>query len=188
MGSGKSYISKLFENLGAVVYNSDKAAKHIQESNEALKRVLIDKFGDNYYIDGKVNTQYVRSLIFRGTNESYANLKWITETVSKFGREHFINFCNEHKDAPYILAESAILFETGLNKLCDLTINVKCDKAQDAAVLRDNIKPEDWQIRMNTQIPEEQKVFDFVIYNDYTDNVFKQVQEIHIKIINGTGY
>lgn len=36
---------------------------------------------------------------------------------------------------------------------------------------------------MNTQIPEEQKVFDFVIYNDYTDNVFKQVQETHIKII-----
>lgn len=94
MGSGKTFISKLFENLGAVVYNSDKAAKHIQESNEALKRVLIDKFGDNYYIDGHINTQYVRSLIFGGTNESYANLKWITDNVFKQVEEIHIKIIN----------------------------------------------------------------------------------------------
>jgi len=185
MGSGKTYISHEFEKLGAVLYNSDKAAKRVQETNENLKRVLIDKFGSKYYIDGKVNSEFVRNLIFSGTEKSYDNLYWITEVVSVFVKIDFVEFCKQHKDAPYILAESAILFESRFNQLCHKTINVKSTNAMNVAISRDNINQDDWHIRMKTQIPEEDKEFDYIIENDYTNNVINKVKEIHNSIING---
>jgi dephospho-CoA kinase len=185
MGSGKTYISHEFEKLGAVLYNTDKAAKRVQENNDNLKYILIDKFGQQYYIDGKVNSEFVRNLVFSGTDESYENLKWITDIVGSFVKNDFINFCIEFSDAPYILVESAILFESKFNQLCDKIINVRSANSMDIAILRDNINQEDWFIRMKTQIPEEEKQFDYIIENDYTDNVNNEILEIHNSIING---
>lgn len=55
----------------------------------------------------------------------------------------------------------------------------------DIAISRDNINQKDWFIRMKTQIPEEDKQFDYIVENDYTDNVNSKVKEIHNSIING---
>jgi len=55
----------------------------------------------------------------------------------------------------------------------------------DIAISRDNINQDDWHIRMKTQIPEEDKEFDYIIENDYTNNVINKVKEIHNSIING---
>lgn len=162
-----------------MLYNSDSAAKRVQETNSNLKRVLIEKFGSKYYIGENINTDFVRSLIFGGSEKNYENLYWITETVGVFVKIDFVEFCKQNQDASYILAESAILFETGFNNLCHLTINVKSADPISAACKRDSIDKEDWLIRMKTQIPENEKYFDFTIINDYTPNVIEQIKKIH---------
>lgn len=185
MGSGKTYISHEFEKLGAILYNTDKAAKRVQENNDNLKHILIDKFGQEYYINGTVNSTFVRNLVFSGTDKSYENLKWITDIVGSFVKNDFNDFCKEFSDAPYILVESAILFESKFNQLCDKIINVRSVNSMDIAMSRDNINQEDWFIRMKTQIPEQDKQFDYIVENNYTDNVNNKVKEIHNSIING---
>jgi dephospho-CoA kinase len=49
MGSGKSYISSLFEELGVPLYNSDERARWVNNNNPFLKKELIDEFGENIY-------------------------------------------------------------------------------------------------------------------------------------------
>jgi dephospho-CoA kinase len=161
----------------------------VQLSYPELKSKLIEKFGENYYTEtGLINVEYVRNLVFDNTEESKANLAWITETVGLYAMEYI----NEYIDAiktntknGYILIESAILFETCLNEICDYTIYVKSTSAKHAAMMRDNITDEEWDNRMSTQIPEEQKKYNFVIENDYTNKVNDKILEIHNLIING---
>lgn len=187
MGSGKSFISNELEKLGALLYNTDQRSKYLQEINQELKKILIEKFGEAYYMGEEINSNYVRNLIFDGTKQGYKNLAWITNIVKKYVREDFKLFYKENKKQyPYILVESAILYETGFHKLCNFIINVKSTNPIAAACNRDFIEKEDWKIRMKTQIPEYRKEFDFIISNDYTNNVIIQIQEIHNKIINGS--
>lgn len=183
MGSGKSFVSNEFESLGAKLYNTDKVAKFLQVGNYVLKESLINNFGKNYYNGLSVNSDYVKSLIFNNEN-GIKNLNKITALVGSFVKCDFIEFCNYHQNEDYILIESAILYETGLNNLCDLTINVKSNNPHLAAEKRSNVSKLDWDFLMATQLPENNKTFDFVITNDYTDNVISQVNIIHSKILN----
>lgn len=160
MGSGKSFVSKELEKLGALLYNTDQRSKYIQETNLELKSKLIKYFGDQYYIGDQINSIYVRNLIFDGTEQGYKNLAWITKTVGRYVRDDFKRFYNENKKQyPYILAESAILYETGFHKLCNFTINVKSTNPIMAACNRDFIEKEDWKIRMKILILKKLMIF-----------------------------
>ncbi len=191
MGSGKSFISSLFGEFGTIILNTDMIAKKVQMSNPKLKSILIKKFGSEYYLPDSphLNTHYVRNLCFDDSKIARSNLKWLTKTVGKYVLEYFLNYkktLEENNTVGYILIESAILFESGFDKYCDEIICVKSTNAAHAAINRDNITIEEWKIRMSTQLDDSKKHFDYIIYNDYTPGVRKQVEEIHNKINNIT--
>jgi dephospho-CoA kinase len=48
MGSGKSYCSKIFEQMGVPVIYSDDVAKSIVNTNYKLKSEICNEFGDIY--------------------------------------------------------------------------------------------------------------------------------------------
>ena len=50
IGSGKSYISNKFAELGVPIYNSDVRANIIINSNITVKNSLINVFGDDCFI------------------------------------------------------------------------------------------------------------------------------------------
>lgn len=183
MGSGKTIISNMFGFLGAIVYNTDNIAQAVQIKNKKLKNKLIKKFGEQYFLsNGKLNKPYISCLIFENNSEAKKNIAWINKNVGKYVIEHLKEYkaSLEAKNTPcYILIESAILFESGLNKLCDKTICVKSPNAAYAAINRDGITREEWQLRMITQLPDDKKNYDYIIANDYTTNVETQVEKIH---------
>ena len=56
IGSGKSSVSKLFLKWGAYIFDSDKEAKLILESNETTQNELIAEFGtDVLNAEGKID-------------------------------------------------------------------------------------------------------------------------------------
>lgn len=186
MGSGKSFISNLFNNLGAITYNTDVISKVVQIKNKELKNKIIDRFGEKYYAGHLVDKEYARALFYSDTDESRENLKWITETVGPYVLEHLRNYTAQMIEAGidgYILVESAILFETGFNKECDYIIGVKSTNPINATYHRDYTTKEEWLVRMATQLPDSEKQFDFVINNDYTKAVESQVQQVHEEIV-----
>lgn len=188
MGSGKSYCSELFAKLGVPVFNSDKETKRIQNTNQNLKNELIGMFGDIYLPDGTMNSVLVRKLVFGDTDEQRNNLQIITKMVSPYVGVAFDDFCNLNSKSPYILAESAILFETGFNKRFDSVIYVESDNVSmlQAAIKRDGITEDEYKQRMRNQIPADIKKLGskYIIQNDYTSNIVNQIEMLHLKILS----
>ena len=64
IGSGKSTVSKVFEVLGVPVYYADDAAKRLMNEDESMKQQLLEMFGKETYVDGKLNRKYLSSMVF----------------------------------------------------------------------------------------------------------------------------
>ena len=120
IGSGKSTISKFFQTEGYPAYHCDSNSKNIANSSLIIKEKLITTFGkDIYDKNGLLNKKLLAEKIFGNENnrqivnsiihpEVIKNVQsWITKETSKI-----------------IFIESALLFESGLNKIVDKTIFV----------------------------------------------------------------
>mgnify|MGYP000076258915 CR=1 FL=1 len=55
IGSGKTYISKMFSKLGVPIYNSDQKANSIIKSNIVVKKSIINAFGSDSFINNELN-------------------------------------------------------------------------------------------------------------------------------------
>jgi len=186
MGSGKSYCSKLFAELGVPVFNSDEEARKAQNTNQELKDKIIAEFGNVYLPDGRMDSVLVRKLVFGSGDEQQENLKKLTSIVIPYVISAFQSFCTSHSTAKYVLAESAILFESGFNTWFDSIIYVVADDKLRiaAAILRDGISEEEYHSRMKNQMsPVAKKMGSkYIIQNDYTSGVVEQIKALHNKL------
>ena len=87
------------------------------------------------------------------------------------------------KNAPYVLKEAAILFESGSYKKCDRAIMVTAplDLRIKRVTTRDGITADEVKSRNDRQFTEEKKLAlaDDVIINDDTQLVIPQVLKLH---------
>ena len=64
IGSGKSYISHLLENMHIPVYNADNEAKRLTVSDAGIRGELIALLGEEVYKDGLLNKPLLASYLF----------------------------------------------------------------------------------------------------------------------------
>ena len=180
IGSGKSTVARMFkEKYDIPVYYSDIWAKEIMST----KSILIDKIRlllgpEAYHLDGKLNTRYIASKVFNDKEL----LEKLNNIVHPAVAEHF-NEWAERKNTPYVLYESAILFESGRRNDFDRIITVYADEEEriKRTIQRDGCSREEVIKRINTQIPQEQKqmMSNYVINNNPGENIEDQVSNIH---------
>lgn len=66
IGSGKSTVCKIWEELGAYVLNADKLAKELMVSDEKIKSKVIETFGEQSYTkEGQLNRAYLAREAFQ---------------------------------------------------------------------------------------------------------------------------
>ena len=182
IGSGKSWVCELFkQRLGIPVYNSDDAAKQMYFLPEVHKE-LVFRFGDAFYLsDTELNRKYIADLIFSNEN-AQRELEGILYPAL------FIDFGHwtAKQDAPYVLFESALVFEKRLEKRFDTIVMVSASEATRLrrAMERDHCDEATIRARMAKQWPEEGKrlLADYVIWheNDDEDEVLmKQILQVH---------
>ena len=91
------------------------------------------------------------------------------------------------KDAPYVLKEAALLFESTSYKMCDKTIMVTAplELRIKRVMQRDGFTRAEVESRDAKQFSEEKKIqlADYVIRNDDTELVIPQVLELHQKFL-----
>src|SRR5699024_5416545 len=96
--------------------------------------------------------------------------------------EHFQNWL-KNQNAPYVLYEAAILFETGRYKDFDYTILVTAPKKERIKRVqnRDQTSEADILSRMKNQWSDKKKMklCDFLIKNDNLSKTKERVSEIH---------
>jgi dephospho-CoA kinase len=155
IGSGKSTVCKIFRLLGVPVFEADKVAKELINSNSEIKKELINLFGtDIYMANGLINRKKLAGIIFNDDIQ----LEKINKLIHPIVREEFLKWEKQQK-AKYVIHEAAILFESGFYKLMDFTILVSTPKNEriKRVTKRDNISEKLVLERMAKQWSDEKK-------------------------------
>lgn len=183
IGSGKTTVAKQFQALGIPVYIADDEAKKLMNRSKIIKRKLIALFGDEAYKDNTLNRPFLADKIFNNAE----NLEKMNAVVHPKVASHFKNWVKK-QTTPYVLKESAILFENGAYKDCDLIITVTAplELRKKRLLKRDNTTLEKIQAIINNQWSDESKISKshFVITNKDLEETKRQVQLTHNKIVN----
>jgi len=179
IGSGKSVVADFFSLLGVPVYTSDAEAKKLMQTDITIRESLIEVFGDLVYSEsGELNRAELANIIF---NDDEA-LKKVNAIVHPQVRLHYQAWLKEQGQVPYVIQESAILFDTGLYKNFDRIITVTADPETriQRVMLRDKCTRQSVLERMSKQVSEQTKIdlSDFVIYNN-SELIIPQIISIH---------
>jgi len=180
IGSGKTTVSKIFEVLGIPVFYADDEAKKVMVSDAILIEELKRAFGEqSYFEDGLLNRKHIAGIVFNNETE----LNKLNAIVHPAVFRAFDNWVPQFKNAPYILKEAALLFESSSYKMCDKSIMVTAPLELRIArvMLRDGFSRDEILNREARQFSEEKKLqlADYVIKNDNTELVIPQVLALH---------
>jgi dephospho-CoA kinase len=186
IGSGKSTVAGLFGTLGIPVYESDQRAKALMQSNVHLKNEIIALFGSEAYdADTKLNRGWIASKAFSNP----ALLQQLNDIVHPAVFQDLIDWTSAEtqRNAPYLIQESALLFEEELEKRFSAIILVVAPEEIriERVMNRDGVTREDVVKRINNQLPDHKKIpgADYIIYNDGVRSLIEQVMDIHRMII-----
>ncbi|MBD1422193.1 dephospho-CoA kinase [Sphingobacterium chuzhouense] len=185
IGSGKSYVAKVFKALGVPFYDADKEAKELMNTNSAIKNALILEFGKQVYdIEGHLDRAYLASQVFRDKERLDKLNAIVHPIVIQHGEDWALS-----QNFPYSLKEAALLFESGSYKKLDYTILVTAptDMRIARVMQRDTITREEVLDRINKQLPDEekQKLADFIIVNDGLTPLLPQILPLHKQFLEG---
>ena len=113
IGSGKSTIAKALVQRGYTVYDCDQEAKRIIAEDKDVQQAIVDLLGQEAFVDGKYNTVYVAKRVFVEPQL----LKQLNAIVHPAVGKDILT-----RQPDFV--ESAILYESGLDRLCDKIVVV----------------------------------------------------------------
>lgn len=182
MGSGKSTVARIFQHLGIPVYTSDERAKALYVTSDELKAFIIDLVGPTAYVDG----QFIPSVLSKHLAQNPQDWELVNASVHPLVGKDYAQWVEEQRRGeapPYILKETALLFELGLETSCDATVLVTApeDIRIQRVMDRSGLSLEEIQGRMKKQWPDDRKkpLADYIIDNSGQHSLIKQVLTIH---------
>ncbi|MGY5352897.1 dephospho-CoA kinase [Wenyingzhuangia sp. IMCC45533] len=179
IGSGKTTVLKYFEKLGMPCYVADEQAKRIMNDSNIVKQQITQLLGNEAYVHNKLNKQFIASQIF---SDKKLLLK-INQIVHPEVHKDLQEFVKNNTTHPYIIYESAILFENNNHHLCDkiIVVTAPVETRIKRVMERDNVTKEQVLARINHQMSDEEKIKrgDFVIENSNYSDLEEKVLDIH---------
>lgn len=182
IGSGKTTIANYFKELGIPVYIADDEARKITETPEILE-ALKNIFGSEVFESHQLNRKKVSQIVF----DNPQKLQQLNDIIHPAVKKHFENWIKEHVNYPFVIKETAILFESGSYKDCDIIITIVApvEIRIERVIQRDKISREDVLKRINQQWSDEQKIkkSTYIIDNVDLKLAKRQIDEILKKLI-----
>ena len=117
IGSGKSTVCRLFAARGVAVYDSDTEAKRLMATT--LRPAIEARFGAGAFRDGVLDRAYLADIVFRDA-QALADLDALVHPAVLRDFEAWA----VAQPGDYVILESAILFEAGLEHAVDRTVAV----------------------------------------------------------------
>ncbi len=161
-GAGKSVVAAVAEELGFFVVDCDAVARRAVE-DENLLFALCEAFGGDIIKDGGLDRRLLALRAFSSADNT-ALLNRLTLPVIVGHIEKMI----EGKSA--VVLDAPTLFESGLDKRCDLVIGVLADESirRERIVARDALTERDAAARMKAAKTDEffRSRADLLLIND----------------------
>lgn len=186
IGTGKTFVCTIFKQFDIPIYNADKAAKELVESDKKLKEKIIDAFGSESYMrTGAYNIEFIRKIIFHDENKKKTINQIIHPAVLNDSQQWFKKM--QLQNFPYAIKEAALLFESKSNVDLDkiIVVHAPIELRIQRLMLRDHITESEVLLKINSQQPQDEKVklADYIIANDDVHPVIPQVYKLHHLLI-----
>lgn len=178
MGCGKTTVVAEFERLGVPTFVADMAGSSYYNDGDFLSEVRRILGGGVFNSDGSVDKKRIAAIVF-SDKDALAKLNALVHprVMADFGR-----FCEQHADKPYVLFESAILYDYGLERFMDKVICVYLSLDERLARLRERDHADNAALlaRIHNQMPAEEMMLraDFVVLNYEGNPRRRQVEYI----------
>lgn len=168
IGSGKTIVCSIFERQGVPVLYADQIAKEISDTDSSVKKRLKNLLGEEaYHNDGTLNRSFVASRLFSDQKIQMKINAIVHPHVQEEIRRRFDAF--ERGGEVIVIAEAALIYEAGLDKILDSVIVIEADEKTrvQRIVDRDGLTADAVRGRMKAQMDAKKKVqkADYVIRN-----------------------
>lgn len=182
IGSGKTTVANMFNDLSIPIYVADAEAKKLMVTSKVLIRQLKSLLGGNAYKENTLNKDFIRSAIFNDKDL----LDKMNAIVHPKVARHFKRWYNK-QTTKYVISESALIFENKTEANYDAIITVTAPKAVriNRVMTRDLLKEDSVKRVINNQLDDAYKVNNaqYVITNIDLEKTKEQVLNCHLEIL-----
>lgn len=183
IGSGKSVVAQLLSVHGIPVYIADDESKKLTNTSPVIRERLIHLFGPDIYTPEGLNKPALAKAIF-GNKDL---LLQVNQIIHPEVNKHFLTW-SKHQQQHGCAIESAILFESGFNKIVDVSLMVYAplEIRIQRALQRDHSTEEALRKRIESQVSDEEKKLwaDYIITNDGKQPLLPQVEKFLSQIFD----
>ena len=168
-GSGKSLVAALWAERGAAVIDADQVAREVTKPGHPCLAKLVEAFSASIlFTDGTLNR---KALAKRAFADPAA-----TQMLTAITHPPILKQCRElaakaaADGAPFVVFDAPLLFESGLDADCDVTVAVLAapEIRMNRIRARDALTEPEARLRMQTQPDDEfyRMRADHVLYNN----------------------
>ena len=182
-GAGKSTICEILQKeYNVKIINADKIAKRLSCKGTSYINEIIEKFGKDIVDEkGELKRKKLAQIIYNNSDKR----KELNNCTFKYIKKEIEEEIKEIEKDEIIIIDAPLLFECGLDKLCDKVIGVisKRDLQIERIIARDNIDYNQAESRLNAQEDNEfyiNKCDAIIENNNDIEDIEKKIRKIWI--------
>lgn len=181
IGMGKSTTAAMFADEGIPVWDADAAVHRLYAPGQPAARAVEALFPDAMNADGSVSRPHLRGLI----QADPAVLDRLNAAVHPLVAEDRSNFLAAQSAADIVLLDVPLLYESGIEMLCDAVVVVSAPpEIQRARVLARGMTEAEYETILRRQLPDAEKRAraDYVIPTTSLEGARSAVKDVLNKI------
>ena len=190
MGSGKSEAARHLVSLGATHVDADAISRSLTAPGGEALPAIREAFGDSvFFADGTLDRRALGAVVFADIASRHTLEGIIHPRVQRIALEMADAARVAGEDA--VLMDVPLLFETGMDALCDVTwvISADIEERIRRVISRDGLSREDAVARFASQMTDEERAARAtrVISNDQSIEKFKsELTNIYNQLIKSS--
>ncbi len=178
IGAGKSIMARILRAMGYAVYDTDNKARRIMSESEAVRRRLIETFGDEIFEEAELRRDRLARLVF-GNDD---NLSLLNSIVHRAVIDDVVEWRLTAPDK-HVFVETAILYTSGLADVVDDVWYVTADEQTriDRVIKRNGLDREAVVARIRAQDAEAESADNarrHLIINDGLAPLLPRIHEL----------
>ena len=178
IGSGKSLVGEILEELGALVIDSDQLAREVIERGRPGYEEVVTAFGDSILSEGQIDRSKLAAVVF---NESDLRKK-LESIIHPLVREAAEKLARKLPSGAILINQIPLLVESDGAKRFDYVVTVSADEEIRRERLRlRGLKDYEITQRMAAQVSdsEREKIANYIIRNNGSiDELTRAVEQL----------
>jgi len=184
IGSGKSAVSRIFEDNNITVVDADVVAREVVEPGQPALAQIAEHFGNSIITsEGALDRAALRVLIFKDKSER----KWLEYLLHPLIREEIIKQLKQSR-SPYSILSSPLLLETDQHSMVNriLVVDVPIEVQIERTIDRDNNSLEQVEAIISSQSSrdfKQQKADDIILNTGTIESLHEKVSALHLRYL-----